>query len=54
MNERGMKNVLHCNGNPIYLLLKKELRGLSPAAPAAAHVDALRKNTVVATGQSLL
>ncbi len=25
-----MKNVLHCNENPIYLLLEKELRGLSP------------------------
>ncbi len=39
VNERGMKNVLHCNKNPIYLLLEKELRGLSPAAPAAAHVN---------------
>jgi hypothetical protein len=34
-----MKNVLHCNENPIYLLLEKELRGLSPAAPAAALVN---------------
>jgi hypothetical protein len=39
VNERGMKNVLHCNKNPIYLFLEKELLGFSPAAPAAAHIN---------------
>jgi hypothetical protein len=38
-----MKNVLHCNENPIYVFSEKELHDLSPAAPAAAHVDALGK-----------
>jgi hypothetical protein len=43
VNERGMKNVLHCNKNPIYVFPDKELHGLSHDAHAAAQVDALGK-----------
>ncbi len=39
VNESDWKMSVHCNENPIYLLLEKELRGLSPAAPAAAHFN---------------
>jgi hypothetical protein len=39
--KKVMKNVLHCIENPIYVFPEKELHGLSPAAPAAAQVDAL-------------
>ncbi len=42
-----MKNVLHCNENPIYVFPEKELRCLSPAAPAAAHIDALRSGRIL-------